>query len=69
MLSSVFSLSTIATVSAMSVAGPWVYATYGVSRVAAFAGAFAACGLWTASFAMQLRAVWPLYVGLSLIHI
>ena len=66
MLSSVFSLSTIATVSAMSVAGPWVYATYGVSRVAAFAGAFAACGLWTASFAMQLRAVWPLYVGYGL---
>ena len=66
MLSSVFSLSTIATVSAMSVAGPWVYATYGISRVAAFAGAFAACGLWTASFAMQLRAVWPLYVGYGL---
>lgn len=65
-LSSVFSLSTIATVSAMSVAGPWVYATYGASRVAAFAAAFAACGLWTASFAMQFRAVWPLYVGYGL---
>ena len=65
-LSSVFSLSTIATVSAMSAAGPWVYATYGASRVAAFAAAFAACGLWTASFAMQFRAVWPLYVGYGL---
>ena len=62
-LSSVFSLCTVATVSAMSFAGPWVYATYSASRVAAFAAAFAGCGLWTAALAVPLRAVWPLFLG------
>jgi len=62
-LSSVFSLATIATVSAMSFAGPWVYAKLKPSRVAALASALAVSGLWIASSAVPLRSTWPLFVG------
>jgi MFS family permease len=66
MLSSVFSLSTIATVCAMSFAGPVVYATWAPTRLAVGSALLAACGLWTASFAVPLRAVWPLFLGYGL---
>ena len=62
-LSSVFSIGTIGTVSAMSFAGPWVYAKFAPSRVAALAAALAACGLWVASSAVPLGATWPLFLG------
>jgi len=66
MLSSVFSLSTIATVCAMSFAGPVVYARWAPTRLAVGSALLAACGLWTASFAVPLRAVWPLFLGYGL---
>lgn len=66
MLSSVFSLSTIATVAAMSFAGPVLYAKWAPTRLAVASSLIAACGLWIAALAVPLRAVWPLFLGYGL---
>jgi len=65
-LSTVFSLSTIGTVTAMSFAGPRVYASHSPTKIAVFAGILATAGLWTAALAVPLRSVLPLYLGFGL---